>query len=61
MILETQSTLDQMSTTSLTKTLVKSQPIEEELLQNTFMNQESLDKELTLSQLVQAQRELLHR
>ena len=61
MILETQSTLDQMSITSLTKTLVKSQPTEEELLQNTFMNQESLDKESTLSQLVQAQRELLHR
>jgi hypothetical protein len=54
-ILETLNTWDQMSTTSLMRTLVKFQPTEERLHQSTTLNQANQDKELILSQLVQAE------
>jgi len=59
--LETQSTWDQMCTISWMRTLVKFQPTEEKLHQSTTSSQENLDKELILSQLVQAQQLLPRR
>jgi hypothetical protein len=60
-ILETPSTWDQMFTTSWMRTLVKFQPTEEKLHQSTLLSQANQDKELILSQLVQAQLQLQRR